>query len=241
MRTTAHAGARRVPGSLFQLINCISCRLLKNRTVGSSASAGPLDLAQGVGIAETLERELMKLVTRKAVVALAALAFASLGVTACGGATGAAAPAAAAPAAAKASGNTSSYGTNAITVNVIPGSITMSGMDSKMHDAILPSSWVVKKGQTFTLTAINYDGGQHSITSPGLKLSFIIAAGKENPTTKKVTPTTSTTTFTAVTAGAFHWYCAMPCDGPTHLGMEAKGNDGRGYDMIMAGTILVQA
>jgi hypothetical protein len=182
----------------------------------------------------------MKLVTRKAVVALAALAVASLGVTACGGATGAAAPAAA-PAAAKASGNTSSYGTNAITVNVIPGSITMSGMDSKMHDAVLPSSWVVKQGQTFTLTAINYDGGPHSITSPSLGLSFTIAAGKEDPATKKVTPTTSTTTFIATKTGAFHWYCAFPCDGPTHLGMEVKGNDGRGYDMIMAGTIVVQA
>jgi len=182
----------------------------------------------------------MKLVTRKAVVALSALAFASLGVTACGGATGAAAPAAA-PAVAAASSNTSSYGTNAITVNVIPGSITMAGMDSKMHDAVLPSSWVVKKGQTFKLTAINYDGGPHTITAPGLKLSFVIAAGKEDPITKKVTPVTSTTTFTAETVGPFHWYCAMPCDGPTHLGMEVKGNDGRGYDGIMAGTILVQA
>lgn len=181
----------------------------------------------------------MKLVTRKAGVALAALAAASLGITGCGGTTSAAAPAPAVATAA--TGNTSSYGTNAITVNVIPGAITMSGMDSQMHDAILPSSWVVKKGQTFTLTAINYDGGQHSITSPTLGLNFIIAAGKENPTTKTVTPTTSTTTFTATKAGAFHWYCLYPCDGPTHLGMEIKGNDGRGYDMIMAGTIVVQA
>ena len=181
----------------------------------------------------------MKLVTRKAVVALTALAVASLGITACGGATGAAAPAPAVAAAA--TGNTSSYGTNAITVNVIPGAITMSGMDSKMHDAVLPSSWVVKQGQTFTLTAINYDGGPHTITSPDLGLSFLIAAGKENKATKKVTPKTSTTTFVATKAGAFHWYCAFPCDGPTHLGMEITGNDGRGYDMIMAGTIVVQA
>lgn len=182
----------------------------------------------------------MKLATRKAVVALTALAVGSLGITACGGAAGAASPAAPAVAS-SATGNTSSYGTNAITVNVIPGAITMSGMDSKMHDAVLPSSWVVKKGQTFTLTAINYDGGKHSITAPTLGLSFVIAAGKEDPTTKKVTPTTSTTTFVATKAGAFHWYCAFPCDGPTHLGMEIKGNDGRGYDMIMAGTIVVQA
>lgn len=181
----------------------------------------------------------MKLVTWKAVVALTALAVASLGLTACGGATGAAAPAPAVASAAK--GDTSSYGTNAITVNVIPGSITMSGVDSQMHDAILPSSWVVKKGQTFTLTAINYDGGQHSITSPALGLNFVIAAGKENPTTKKVTPTTTTTTFVAAKAGDFHWYCAFPCDGPTHLGMEIKGNNGRGYDSIMAGEIVVQA
>jgi hypothetical protein len=198
-----------------------------------------LDSAHGVDAAKTEGRNYMKLVTRKAVVALTALAVASLGITACGGATGAAAPAPAVALAA--AGNTSSYGTNAITVNVIPGAITMSGMDSKMHDAVLPSSWVVKKGQTFRLTAINYDGGPHSITAPTLGLSFVIAAGKENPTTKKVTPTTSTTTFVATKTGAFHWYCAFPCDGPTHLGMEVKGNDGRGYDMIMAGTIVVQA
>jgi plastocyanin len=180
----------------------------------------------------------MKLITRKAVLALAALAVASLGVTACGGATSTAAPA---PAAAPAAGDTSSYGTNAITLNVIPHAITMSGVDSAVHDAVLPSSWVVKKGQTFTLTAINYDGGPHTITAPTLGLKFLIAAGKEDPATKKVTPTTSTITFVATKTGAFHWYCSLPCDGPSHLGMEIKGNDGRGYDMIMAGTIVVQA
>lgn len=185
----------------------------------------------------------MKLVTRKATVAIVALAVASLGITACGGSTGSAAPAAAAaaPAAVNTSGDTSSYGTNAITVNVIPGSITMSGVDSQMHDAIMPSSWVVKAGKTFTLTAINYDGGPHTITSPTLGLSFVIKAGVENATTKVVTPTTSTITFTAAKAGDFHWYCALPCDGPTHLGMGVKGNNGRGYDEIMAGEIVVVA
>jgi hypothetical protein len=186
----------------------------------------------------------MKLVTRKAAGAFAALAVASFGVAACGG-TSTAAPSAPAGAAAKpagaTTGDTSSYGTNAITVQVRPGSITMKGVDSAMHDAIMPSSWVVKEGQTFTLTAINYDGGPHSITSPALGLSFTIAAGNQNATTKVVTPTTSTTTFVATKTGAFHWYCAFPCDGPSHLGMEIKGNDGRGYDTIMAGTILVVA
>jgi hypothetical protein len=61
----------------------------------------------------------------------------------------------------------------------------MSGIDSLVHDAVLPSSWVVKKGQTFTLTVINYDGGRHTITSHTLGLSIIIAAGKEDPATKK--------------------------------------------------------
>jgi plastocyanin len=180
----------------------------------------------------------MKLVTRKAVVALAAVAVASLGVTACSGASQAAAPA---PAAATAPGDTSSYGTNAITLNVVPKAITMSGIDSAMHDAVLPSSWVVKKGETFTVTVINYDGGPHTITAPTLGLNFVTAAGKEDPTTKKVTPTTSTTTFVATKTGVFHWYCNVPCDGPSHLGMEVKGNNGRGYDTIMAGEIVVQA
>lgn len=181
----------------------------------------------------------MKLVTRKTVVALAALAVASMGVTACGGASQAAAPVAA-PAAASTPGDTSSYGTHAITLNVIPHAITMSGVDAAMHDAVLPSSWVVKQGETFTVTAINYDGGPHTITAPDLNLIFVIAAGKEDPTTKKVTPVTSTTTFVATKAGVFHWYCNVPCDGPSHLGMEVKGNNGRGYDTIMAGEIVVQ-
>jgi len=54
-------------------------------------------------------------------------------------------------------------------------------MDSATHDAVLPSSWVVKKGLTFTLTAINYDGGPYSITAPILGLSFVIAADNEDP------------------------------------------------------------
>jgi membrane fusion protein, multidrug efflux system len=138
------------------------------------------------------------------------------------------------------SSDTSSYGTNAITLNVYPGSITMSGVDSKMHDAVLPSSWVVKKGQVFTITAINYDGGPHSITAPDLGLDFLIKAGNEDKATKQVTPVTSTITFTATKTGDFHWYCKEPCDGPTHLGMEMTGNNGRGYDEIMAGEIVVQ-
>jgi len=194
-------------------MNCIGYRSQDQDCRLSSASRGRWIQRAGSALQRQRERNNMKLVTRKAVVALTALAVASLGITACGGATNAAAPAPAVAAAA--TGNTSSYGTNAITVNVIPGAITMSGMDSKMHDAVLPSSWVVKKGQTFTLTAINYDGGPHTITSPDLGLSFLIAAGKENKATKKVTPKTSTTTFVATKAGAFHWYCALPCDGPT--------------------------
>jgi len=213
--------------------------LASNWTVGhSSASRGPLG-ARRPSLLRQWERDYMKLVTRKTVVALAALAVASMGVTACGGASQAAAPAAA-PAAASTPGDTSSYGTNAITLNVIPHAITMSGVDSAMHDAVLPSSWVVKQGETFTVTAINYDGGPHTITAPTLGLNFVIAAGKEDPTTKKVTPVTSTTTFVATKAGVFHWYCNVPCDGPSHLGMEVKGNNGRGYDTIMAGEIVVQ-
>lgn len=183
---------------------------------------------------------------------LAALPIAGLlvlGLSGCGSsgahtATAAAAQATSAAAAASAgtgsSGDTSSYGTNAITLNVYPKAITMKGVDSAMHDAILPSSWVVKEGQKFSVTVINYDDGQHSITSPDLGLNFVIAAGKKDAT-GKITPTVSTTTFIATKTGAFHWYCAFPCDGPSHLGMTMNGNDGRGYDEIMAGTILVEA
>jgi plastocyanin len=117
----------------------------------------------------------------------------------------------------------------------------MSGVDKDMHDAILPSSWVVKQGQLFTVNVINYDGGPHTITSPELGIDFQIKAGIEDQTTKVVTPVTSTFTFTATKTGDFHWYCNLPCDGPTHLGMEVTGNNGKGYDSIMAGEIVVQA
>lgn len=163
-----------------------------------------------------------------------------LGLAGCGASASTATQAPTTPSS-QSTSDTSSYGANAITLNVYPGSITMSGIDKAKHDAVLPSSWVVKKGQLFTVTVINYDGGTHSITAPDLGIDFLAKAGKEDPTTKKVTGVTSTFTFTATKTGDFHWYCKIPCDGPTHLGMETNGNNGIGYNEIMAGEIVVEA
>ena len=66
----------------------------------------------------------------------------------------------------------------------------------------------------------------------------MIKASIEDETTKVVTPVTSTFTFTATKTGDCHWFCNLPCD---DLGMQEAGNNGKGYDGIMAGEIVVQA
>jgi hypothetical protein len=155
-----------------------------------------------------------------------------------------------------------SYGTNVVDINVVPGAITMVNDDATgtaagttgyaagvHHDIIAPANLVVKSGAKVTIHAWNYDGGPHTITLhdpsqiPGF--NFVIAAGKENPD-KSVTPVESTTTFTAPTTPKgtildIAWHCALPCDGPTHLGMETEGNNFEGYDGVMAGHIVVMA
>ncbi|NNN21891.1 MAG: hypothetical protein HKL80_07830 [Acidimicrobiales bacterium] len=155
-----------------------------------------------------------------------------------------------------------SYGSDEIDVNVVPHAIMMVNTDAQgaaagqagyktgvRHDVIAPSTFVIKSGDKITLHAWNYDDGQHSMTLddptqiPGF--SLVIAPGKKNAD-GTITPQETTITFTAPTVAKgtildVPWYCAFPCDGPTHLGMETTGNNIRGYDGIMAGHIIVMA
>ncbi len=118
------------------------------------------------------------------------------------------------------------------------------GPDGTMHDAFVPSDLVVQPGQKVNLTVINYDDGQHSLTFTELKMNLVAkggtftkdASGKETGFTPGVTHLS----FTAPSkVGYYRWYCALPCDGPTHWAMS-KGFDGNGQDGYMAGYLVVR-
>ncbi len=128
--------------------------------------------------------------------------------------------------------------------NSVAGVLGKPGPDGTNHDAIMPSDLVVEPGQQVTLTVINYDDGDHSITAPEINMNLVAkggtftkdASGKETG----FTPGKTTFTFTApAKVGYYRWYCAIPCDGPTHWGMS-KGFDGNGQDGYMAGYLVVR-
>lgn len=82
------------------------------------------------------------------------------------------------------------------------------GPDGQWHDAFLPAMYTIKAGQKVTMTFVNYDGGPHTFTSPGMGVNEIIGGGGS-----LTAPKTTTVTFTAPTKpGTYHWWCATPCD-----------------------------
>ncbi|HKI56173.1 MAG TPA: hypothetical protein VJ957_07385 [Longimicrobiales bacterium] len=128
--------------------------------------------------------------------------------------------------------------------NKVAGVTGKPGPDGTDHDAFVPSDMVIQPGQKVTLTVINYDDGDHSITAPEINLNLVAkggtftkdASGKETG----FTPGKTVFTFTAPSKpGYYRWFCALPCDGPTHWGMS-KGFDGMGQDGYMAGYIVVR-
>ncbi|HKI58330.1 MAG TPA: hypothetical protein VKA00_03800 [Trueperaceae bacterium] len=128
--------------------------------------------------------------------------------------------------------------------NKVAGVQGKPGPDGTLHDAFMPSDLVLEPGQRVTLTVINYDDGDHTITVPEINMNLVVkggtftkdAAGNETG----FTPGTSTFTFTAPTkSGYYRWFCALPCDGPTHYGMS-KGFDGQDQDGYMAGYLVVR-
>lgn len=121
---------------------------------------------------------------------------------------------------------------------IAPGVRGVPGPDKKGHDAIVPANFVVKAGVPVVLKVINYDEGQHSITSPALGLNFVIKPGHElkNGT---VEPVTSTFTFTAKKPGTFRWYCIYPCDKGANYWAMGQGYSGPGKEGFMAGFIVV--
>lgn len=89
------------------------------------------------------------------------------------------------------------------------------GPDGAWHDAYLPADFSVKAGATVKVTVYNYDDMPHTFTAPGLEVNAEIPPGSESK------PSKTTFTFHAPQqAGAYEWFCAMPCDpfSMTHLG-----------------------
>lgn len=121
-----------------------------------------------------------------------------------------------------------------VTLYVLPGALK--GPDGKGHDSFVPSSFVVKAGSPVQLTVISYDDGEHSITAPELQLNITIQGGKK--VGSQVQPATTTASFTAAKAGAYRWFCALQCDGPSHWAMD-QGYAGPSKEGYMAGFIVV--
>lgn len=144
--------------------------------------------------------------------------------------------ASAAPAATSSSAETSASGQQ-VTVYVFRGDLGIKGPDGKAHDAIVPSSFVVKAGVPVQLTAINYDDGSHTMTAPDLGLNLTINPGKAAG--DAVQPVTTTATFTASKKGIFHWFCTMACDDAAGGWAMTAGYGGQSQDGFMAGSIVV--
>lgn len=130
-------------------------------------------------------------------------------------------------------------GTERITVYVLPGGrgFGFTGPDNAHHDTVVPSSFVLRKGVPVTLTLINLDDMNHSITAPGLGVNIVIKPGVDRKD-GAVTPSVTTYTFVPGKAGEFRWFCVFPCDMPQHWAMTAS-YDGPDRDGFMAGIIRV--
>jgi hypothetical protein len=99
------------------------------------------------------------------------------------------------------------------------------GPDGKWHDAFQGGDFSAKAGQTVNVTVLNYDGSPHSFNSPSLGVNVTIPAGSDK------VPHKVTFTFKAPsTAGAYQWFCALPCD------PWAMAHDGymRGHVTVLA-------
>ncbi len=81
--------------------------------------------------------------------------------------------------------------------------MSLMGPDRQPHDAILPSTFAVKRGIPVRLVITSYDVMPHTITAPGLGLNVMIKAGKATGhmgmgmgEMEMVAPATTAVTFT---------------------------------------------
>jgi len=104
---------------------------------------------------------------------------------------------------------------------VVQGNLTL-GPDGKLHDAFVPSNFTVYASQVVYLTVVNYDGSEHSFTSPTLNVNFAIPPSKTTGT-----PAVSNFQFTEANAGVYRWYCSYPCDSAAGGWAMTTGSDGQ--------------
>jgi hypothetical protein len=122
--------------------------------------------------------------------------------------------------------------------------MSLMGPDRKEHDAILPTSFAVRRGLPVRLVITSYDVMPHTLTAAGLGLNVTIKAGKATGQMamgemEMVTPATTVVTFTPRKAGIFRWYCALPCDDDANYWAMGSGFSGPDKEGFMAGFIAV--
>lgn len=109
----------------------------------------------------------------------------------------------------------------------IKDGLQFAAADKQLHDSYSPANFTVQAGIPVHVTVVNYDSGQHSLTSPALGLNEVFSGAP-----KEGDPSVKTFTFTPKKAGSYHWRCMIPCDGgPTGWAMFHNG--------YMSGTITV--
>ena len=80
------------------------------------------------------------------------------------------------------------------------------GPDGKWHDAFLPASFTVKRGDVVTVSVANYDDSMHTFNAAGLHVDEVIMGGSA------AKPRITTFRFTATKDGKFAWHCDPKCD-----------------------------
>lgn len=126
------------------------------------------------------------------------------------------------------------------TIYVMADDLGLLGPDGQHHDSFLPSSFVLKAGQTYKLVFVNYDDMAHSFTSSSLHVNVIVKAATHKAGSDAIVPTKTVYTFTPKKAGQYRWHCMMPCDKGDGAGWAMKSTGG-GQDEIgyMAGYVEV--
>ena len=99
--------------------------------------------------------------------------------------------------------------------------------DGKLHDSYSPADFTVQKGIPVSVTVVNYDSGEHSLTAPEIGVNQVFQGAK-----KDGDPSVTTFSFTPNQTGNFTWHCEIKCDG----GMTSYAMTHPGY---MMGTIHV--
>lgn len=125
------------------------------------------------------------------------------------------------------------------TIYVLADDMGLVGPDKKHHDSFIPSSFVLKAGQTYKLVFVNHDDMPHSFTAPGLHVNVIVKAATHQKGSEAIKPTETVYTFTPTKAGQFRWHCNMPCDGGAKRWAMKAGTNGRDQQGFMAGYVVV--